>query len=513
MPILDNLIRPIYNFEMPHPPFISLDENSDVPLYRQIYETIRRAILDGKFHPGRPLPASRILAKQLCVARMTVINAYEQLMAEGYLESKTGAGTFVATHLPEEFLNAEQPKKHKRQTETGERKIKLSAFGSYLTKQNEILRRRYGGSEIFPFRHGTPAIDEFPFDIWSKILQKNLKSASTNMFSYGDAQGFEPLREVISAHLATTRGVNCTTEQIIITSGTQQTLDLIGNVFLSKNEEVCLEDPSYFGARDVFSAIGAKIVPVSIDAEGFNVEEAKMKSRNPRLIYVTPSHQYPLGVTMSLTRRMNLLEWARESETFIIEDDYDSEYRYAGRPLASLQGLDRNGLVIYIGTFSKTVFPALRLGFLVAPKDLLDVFASAKALRDWHSPQIDQAVLAEFIDDGHFAKHLRKMRGIYQKRQQVLVEEAEKHLKRMLEVSPATSGMHLIGWIPEGVDEIQVFQAGLKNNLQLYPISASCIEQKLRGGVFLGYTAFDEIQIKEGIKKLREVLLTILGQK
>jgi GntR family transcriptional regulator / MocR family aminotransferase len=490
---------------MPHPPFITLAENSGLPLYRQIYDTIRRAILDGKFYPGRPLPASRFLAKQLGVARMTVINAYDLLIAEGYIESRKGSGTFVAAHLPEEFLNADKPQKTKK-IEIIKRNLKLSRFGNYLLNQEVTFMRRYTVSQPIPFRHGIPAIDEFPVDIWSKILQKQLKSASFKIFSYGDVKGFEPLREAISLHLSSTRGVNCTAEQIIITSGTQQTLDLIGNVFLSKNEEVCLEDPSYFGARDIFSAIVAKLVPVSIDAEGFNVEEAKRKSRNPRLIYVTPSHQYPLGVTMSLTRRMNLLEWAKEIESFIIEDDYDSEYRYEGRPLASLQGLDRNGWVIYIGTFSKTVFPALRLGFLVAPKDLIDIFASAKALRDWHCPQIDQAVLAEFISEGHFAKHIRKMRGIYQKRQQILLDEAEKHLKGLLEVTPAKSGMHLIGWLPEGIDDKQFLQLGLENNLHLIPISASCINQKLRGGIFLGYTAFDEFQIKDGVLRLKDVL-------
>ncbi|MBX7172302.1 MAG: PLP-dependent aminotransferase family protein [Pyrinomonadaceae bacterium] len=490
-------------------PFILIDENSDVPIYRQIYDSIRQLILHGKLQPKTQLPATRLLAKQLNVARMTIINAYEQLFAEGYLESKTGSGTFVAARLPEDFLNAEKPQK--KQTETTNRTFKLSNFGDYLAHNGERILRPYNTQNILPFRHGIPAIDEFPFEIWSKILQKQLKSANSKIFSYGDIQGFPPLREAIANHLYQSRGVFCTAEQIIITNGTQQTLDLIGSVFLSKNDEICLEDPTYFGARDVFSAIGAKLIPVSVDKEGFELEEAKTKSRNPRLIYVTPSHQYPLGMTMSLARRMNLLEWARETESFIIEDDYDSEYRYAARPLASLQGLDRHGSVIYIGTFSKTVFPALRLGFLVAPKDLVEVFKTAKALRDWHSPQIDQAVLAEFISDGHFTKHLRKMRGIYQKRQQVLVEEAQKHLKGMLEILPATSGMHLIGWLPEGVDDWQIFQAARKENLQLTPISASCLEQKLRGGFFIGYTAFNEIQIKEGIKKLREILLANLS--
>lgn len=486
-------------------PFILIDETSDVPIYRQIYESIRQSILTGKLQPKTQLPATRLLAKQLSVARMTIINAYEQLFAEGYLEGKGGSGTFVAARLPEEFLNVEQPQK--KQTETAERVIKFSNFGKHLVKNRRILLPRYSSGETLPFRHGIPAIDHFPFDIWAKISQKQFKSVRAKTISYGSAKGFEPLCQAIAAHLSVTRGVNCTAEQIIITNGTQQALDLIGNIFLSKNDEVCLEDPTYFGTNDIFSAIGAKIVPVPIDKEGFEVAEAKKRSRKPRLIYVTPSHQYPLGVTMSLTRRMNLLEWARETESFIIEDDYDSEYRYAGRPFASLQGLDRNGRVLYLGTFSKTVFPALRLGFIVAPMDLVEILTTAKALRDWHSPNIEQAILAEFIADGHFAKHLRKMRGLYEKRQQILLEEAEKHLKGMLEVPPSTSGMHLIGWLPEGVDDKPFFQAGLRQNLQLHPIFASCISQNLRGGLFLGYTSFDEIQLKEGVKRLKKVLL------
>jgi GntR family transcriptional regulator/MocR family aminotransferase len=485
-------------------PFILLDEKSEIPLYRQIYESIRQAILNGSLQPKTQLPASRVFARKLGVARMTIINAYEQLFAEGYLEGKIGSGTFVAARLPEEFLNAEPPKRGK--TETARRVFNLTDFGQHLSKNREMILNRYRTAEILPFRHGIPAIDKFPFDIWWKITQKHSRSIRFPMLSYGNAAGFEPLREAISAHLSITRGVNCTPQQIIITSGTQQTLDLISSIFLAKNDEVCLEDPGYFGARDIFSAIGAKIIPVPIDDEGFIVAEAKKKSRRPRLIYVTPSHQYPLGVTMTLARRMNLLEWAKETESFIVEDDYDSEYRYAGRPLASLQGLDRNGRVFYVGTFSKTVFPALRLGFLVAPKDLTDIFVAAKALRDWHSPQLDQAVLADFIADGHFAKHLRKMRGLYEDRQQILVQEVNNQLNGLLEVSPSTSGMHLIGWLPEGVDDKPFFRAGLKRNLITIPISASCIAQNLRGGLFLGYTAFDESQIKEGVKVMSEML-------
>lgn len=487
-------------------PFLMIDEESDVPIYRQIYETIRQAILNGKLQPKTQLPPTRLLAKQFNVARMTIINAYEQLFAEGYLEGKIGSGTFVAAHLPEEFLTTKQPEKKKEQTEKAERTIKLSEFGVHLTKKGDTMLRRYRTTDTFPFRHGIPAIDLFPFSMWSKILQKYLKFAPSKIFSYGDVQGFESLREAIAAHLAITRGVNCSAGQIIITSGTQQTLDLISSIFLEKNAEVCLEDPSYFGTHDVFSALGAKLIPVPVDNEGFQVDEARKRSQNPRLIYVTPSHQYPLGMTMSLARRMNLLEWADETGTFIIEDDYDSEYRYAGRPVASLQGLDRNGWVIYVGTFSKTVFPALRLGFLVAPKSLVNLFVKAKALRDWHSPQIEQVVLAEFIADGHFAKHLRKMRGIYEERQQILIEEIEKHLTGILEVPPSISGMHLVGWLSEGINDKEAVRKAREHDLQLAPLSAACLNSFSHNGFLLGYTAFDEVQIKNGVKKLKEVL-------
>jgi GntR family transcriptional regulator/MocR family aminotransferase len=252
--------------------------------------------------------------------------------------------------------------------------------------------------------------------------------------------------------------------------------------------------------------MGARIVPVPIDDEGFDLQTARKRSRKARLIYVTPSHQFPLGVTMSLPRRLSLLEWARERDAFIIEDDYNSEYRYAGRPLASLQGLDRDGRVIYVGTFSKTIFPALRLGYLVVPADLMDVFAAARALNDLHSPGIEQAVLAEFIAERHFARHIRRMRGLYEVRQQCLVEEARKNLGGMLELAPAKAGMHLIGWLPDGVSDREVSRRAADDGLNLAPVSAYCIDQKLRDGFLLGYTAHDEKHIRQGMKKLARVL-------
>jgi GntR family transcriptional regulator/MocR family aminotransferase len=494
---------------MPHPPFITLDEKSDAPLYRQIYETIRRSILSGGLPSGRQLPASRLLAKQLGVSRMTVVNAYEQLLAEGYLEGRAGAGTFVAAHLPEEFLQASGFERLELQEKPLTRKVILSEYGSKLAQNSKIILRHHGATALVPFQHGVAAIDEFPFGVWAKIAQKWHKRPPTSVLNYGDAVGFQPLRDAIAVHLAAARGVRCTPEQIIITNGTQQALDLIGRIFLSESEDVCLEDPGYIGARDIFTATGARIVPVPIDDEGFDVQNARKRSLKTRLIYVTPSHQFPLGVTMSLARRLSLLEWARERDAFVIEDDYNSEYRYSGRPLASLQGLDGDGRVIYVGTFSKTIFPALRLGYLVVPADLMEVFAAARALTDLHSPVIEQAVLAEFISERHFARHIRRMRAMYEERQQTLVEEARKNLGSMLDVTAAKAGMHLIGWLPDGISDREVSRRAAEAGLNLAPISAYCINQKLRDGLLLGYTAYDEKHIRQGMKKLARVLTEI----
>jgi GntR family transcriptional regulator/MocR family aminotransferase len=495
---------------MPYPPFIMLDENSALPLYRQIYEAIRLAILSGNLRPTTPLPATRLLSKELGVSRMTVINAYDQLFAEGYLEAKTGAGTFVAAHLPEEFLQTSGSERREQQESSLKRKVNFSDYGKNLAQNSDIILRHHGTSPLLAFQHGVPGIEEFPFDVWAKIAQRWQKKPPSLILSYGESVGFQPLREAIAVHLAAARGVLCEAEQIIITNGTQQALDLIGRIFLTKTTDVYIEDPSYHGARDIFAATGARLVPVPIDEEGFDLQTARKRSRKARLAYVTPSHQYPLGVTMSLARRLNLLEWARDRDAFVIEDDYNSEYRYSGRPLASLQGLDRDGRVIYLGTFSKTIFPALRLGYLVVPTNLIEVFAAGRALTDLHSPSLDQAVLAEFIAERHFARHIRRMRGIYEERQQILVEEVRKHLKGMLEVAPAEAGMHLIGWLPLGIDDQDVSRRAGEANLKIAPVSAYCIEQTLRGGVLLGYTAFNERLIKQGVKKLGRVLSEII---
>jgi GntR family transcriptional regulator/MocR family aminotransferase len=482
------------------------DRGSDRPLYRLIYEAIRTAILSGEFGPGKRLAATRALARELGVSRITVFNAYEQLFAEGYLDGNGGAGTFVAAELPDNLLKAETVKGSKRNKTAAP--LRLSPFGEKLAKDIESIRARTI-ARFQPFQNGLTAVDKFPFEIWSRIAARVHRNPSREVLGYGDPQGYFPLREAIAAHLKSARGVNCTPEQVIITAGAQQALDLTARIFLSEKDSILIEDPCYQEARSAFAAIGAKIIPVPVDAEGLNLSDAKQKAK---LIYVTPSHQYPLGVTMSLPRRLALLEWARTRNAWIIEDDYNSEFRYAGRPLASLQGLDQGGRVIYVGTFSKTIFPSMRIGCAVVPPDLVGIFTGARALNDTHSSLIDQAILTEFIVDGHFGRHVRRMRTLYEERQKTLIAECEKNLAELLEVKKADTGMHVVGWLPEGVSDKVISRKAAEQNLRLAPISAYCAKELPRGGLILGYTAFAENQIKEGVKRLKAILFSEISK-
>ena len=487
-------------------PFITLEnKNGDAPLYRQIYKAIRKAILSGEFPSQMRLPATRVLAERLGVSRITVVNAYEQLFAEGYLEGKTGAGTFVAAQLPEDLLQIASRENLPKQSENN-LPLRLSPFGERIKSKDARNIRAQIAAKFQPFQNGLTAVDEFPFEIWSRIAARIHRNPPRFVLGYGDPQGFRPLREAVAEHLKSARGVICAPEQVIITSGAQQALDLTARIFLAENDFVLIEDPCYQEVKNTFAASGAHLIFVPVASDGLNVAEIGDCGENPKLVYVTPSHQYPLGVTMSLPRRLALLEWARTNNAWIIEDDYNSEFRYAGRPLASLQGLDTAGRVIYVGTFSKTIFPSLRIGCAVVPPELIDVFSSARALNDVHSSLIDQAILTEFIAEGHFARHIRRMRKLYERRQQVLIEECRKHLAGLVEVKRADAGMHLVGWLPEGVCDKTFSEKAAARGLKLAPISDYCHKKLPRGGLILGYTAFDERQIKEGVIKIKKIL-------
>jgi GntR family transcriptional regulator/MocR family aminotransferase len=324
--------------------------------------------------------------------------------------------------------------------------------------------------------------------------------------NYGDAAGYRPLREAIAAYLATSRGVHCHPDQVIIVSGSQQALDLAARILLDPGDVAWIEDPGYLGARAALQAAGVRLIPLPVDQEGLNFLPAIPKRTRVRLVCVTPAHQYPLGIAMSMARRLALLRWASQANAWILEDDYDSEYRYAGRPLAALQGIDTDGRVIYLGTFSKVLFPSLRLGYLVVPRSLIEPFVRARSLCDGHSPTFTQAVLAEFLSAGHFARHLRRMRHLYSERQEVFVREASRELAGLLDVRAADAGMHLIGWLDPGIDDRKVAQRAAASGIMTSPLSSLAIKPLKRGGLMLGYTAIDSRAIRDGVRRLGAIL-------
>jgi GntR family transcriptional regulator / MocR family aminotransferase len=497
----------IDNMKMTGFPFIMLDDrNRTTPLYRQIYEALRLSILNGEINRGTQVPATRLLAKELGVSRMTVVNAYDQLLAEGYLEGKTGAGTYVASDLPDATFRVEGIVSPHRKELVKHRDHVLSQRGQWLASTSVKTLRMQADSNHYAFQNGVPAIDEFPFRVWSQLASRRWRNPPRELLGYGDPAGYRPLRETIAAHLRSTRAVQCEADQVIIVAGTQQALDLIARILLDPDDLVWVEDPCYPGARNALLSAGARVVSVPVGEEGFDLTHALERSRKARLVYVTPSHQFPLGVTMSLSRRLALLEWARHSGSFVIEDDYNSEFRYAGRPLASLQGLDYEGRVIYVGTFSKTIFPSMRLGCIVVPKDLTEVFIAARALIDRHSPSLDQAILADFINEGHFTRHIRRMRSLYTERQQVLVEAAKRDLDGLLEVAPAEAGMHLVAWLPQGINDKRASTGAARYGVEAAPLSAYAATPRPRGALVLGYAAVNSKQIKAGVRRLAQAL-------
>lgn len=471
------------------------------PLYRQLYDYLREGILKGQLAPGTRLPPTRDLSRELGLSRNTVVSAFEQLLAEGYLEARVGDGTYVARTLPGQW------EARPLEQGPGPNGRRLSRRGEELARTPVTLRRKRGSGA---FRAGLPDFRAFPMKLWARLEARHWKLAPDELLNYSDPAGYYPLRESVAAYLQTSRGVVCTPEQVIITTGSQQGLDLAARLLLDPGDAVWVEDPGYLGARGAFLAAGARVVAVSVDREGLDVATGRRLEPRARLAYVTPSHQYPLGVTLSLRRRLELLEWASEQTAWIVEDDYDSEYRYRGRPLAALQGLDREGRVIYVGTFSKVMMPGLRLGYLVVPPDLIEAFAAGRALMDRHPPGPVQAVLAEFIREGHFVRHIKRTRLLYAERQQALLEALERHFGGWLEVHQADAGLHLAAWLPQGVDDQEASRLAAEQGIEVLPLSAYSLAKLPRGGLMLGYAAFTLAELEEGVVALREALTPLM---
>jgi GntR family transcriptional regulator/MocR family aminotransferase len=481
-------------------PPISLDRRGTCPIYRQLYDWFRSAITESRMRPGQRVPSTRSMAAELQISRISVFNAYEQLHSEGYLETFAGSGTSVARTIPDDalgFLPTQRKGLQGASAKPGRRKVSTRA--SILLKlPSEPWLRNLG-----PFRVSLPALDQFPVEIWSKLVVRHSRKLSRASMAYGDVMGYLPFREAVAEYLSTFRGVRCDASQILITTGSQQALQISAQVLLDPKDQVVMEEPGYPGARVAFTAAGAELIPVPADSEGIVVPEINRRGRHARVAYVTPSHQYPLGMTMSAARRMSLLQWAAHSDAWIIEDDYDSEYRFASRPIASLQGLDMHGRVIYVGTFSKVLFPALRLGYMVVPKDLLPAFSAARDAADICSSTLFQAVLTDFIADGHFARHIRRMRMLYMDRREALVCAIQSQMGRNLEVIGDEAGMHLVALLPPGMSDVSVSKHAAQNGISAMPLSSCYLKAPKRGGLILGYGGVDPRQIQDGIRKLK----------
>jgi GntR family transcriptional regulator/MocR family aminotransferase len=473
---------------------IKLDARSDTPLQRQLYSALRERILRRTLAPGMRLPATRALAHELGVARTTVVNAYEQLFAEGYLNGKIGAGTYVSTALSDEAhdLTTRPAPFHKTKTSAP----KLSKIGEQLTKTAYTAPLQKPRAFIV----GMPDLDHFPREDWARISARRLRQMPSQLFGFTDSNGYLPLREAIAARLRETRAMLCDAQQIIIVVGVQQAIQLATRVLLDVGDDVWIEDPSYIAARATFTQAGAKLTPVPVDDEGINVAHGVARRPHARMAYVTPSHQYPLGVTMSLARRLALLDWAARERAWIIEDDYDNEFRYSGRPLAALRSLDAHDRVIYVGTFSKTLSPLLRIGFMVAPSALTDVLSRARAQMDRQSSILEQIVLADFMEGGFYARHVRRMRELYAERQHALLSAARQHLYDLVELNPCNTGLQLIAHLRQRKSDALLAARLARADISAVPLSSHYSNtHQARNGLLMGYAAVDAHAIARGV--------------
>ena len=465
--------------------------------FRWFYEELRSAILAGRLQPGARLPATRDLAREYGFSRGTIVAAFDQLGSEGYVEGRTGSGTYVSQVLPEELL---QVGRVKAQGSARRRRPALSDYARRLEPMPVIER-----GPARAFRANLPALDAFPTALWAQVAARRLRRVSWRLLAGGDPLGYMPLRQAVAEYLNTSRGVKCAPEQVIIVSGVQEALDRTAHLLLNPSDPVWMEEPGYPRAAIVFRSVGARICPVPVNSEGLDLHFGKRRWRRAKLVYVTPAHQFPLGVTMSLRRRLEVLEWARGSGALIFEDDYDSEYRYAGRPIPAMQGLDRSGVVIFSGSFSDVLFPALRLGYVVIPPDLVETFAAAESSSTHHPPLMDQAILCDFISEGHFARHIRRMRELYAERLAGLLEAAHSRLGGLLEIPPVEAGLQTVGWLQGKLSAEQATAAAARHDVEVVPLSRYSRPGRSKG-LLLGFAAMDVADLRSGVERLAQAL-------
>jgi GntR family transcriptional regulator/MocR family aminotransferase len=480
-------------------PIIAIDRKAPTPLHRQIYDGYRAAIVEGSLRAGQRLPSTRVLAPELGISRIPILNAYAQLLAEGYIQSRIGAGTVVSRSLPDQVSFSVPHRLSQTKARVASRQLakRASALNAVESAPWQRGWGAFGISQV--------AFDQFPFRTWNSFVTRHCRDTYARSLDYGNPLGSIDLREAIAIYLRTARGVRCEAEQIMIVSGSQQGLEITTRVLLDPGDRVWMEEPGYRFARRVFAFNGCPIVPVAVDEEGLNLAAGIRQCSKARAALVTPSHQYPLGATMSATRRLQLLDWAEASRSWIIEDDYDSEYRYENMPIASLQGLDRNSRVVYIGTFSKVLFPSLRLGYVVIPPDLVERFLSVRVAIDIGPPAFFQAVLADFIREGHFSRHIRRMRLLYGERQMKLMESLGRELGSRVEVMGGRAGMHLAVTV-KGICDRDIAERATRHNLWLVPLSSSYAGNAPKQGFILGFGSAAVEQIPKAVRTLRTLL-------
>ncbi len=476
-------------------PLISVDSRAGSPLHKQIYMAYRSLILAGTLRAGDKIASTRELAVQLGISRIPVLNAYAQLTAEGYFSSRTGSGTFISDSLPDQLTDY-APANH------------VSATPSATTQpplHKELVTAPWSRG-AGAFAQGEIAFDHFPLRTWSTLVARQARAATAKSLHYSDPMGLKHFRQAIADYLRTVRGAHCDEQQIMVVSGSQQAIDICARVLFHPGDKVWVENPGYELMRQALALAGCSFVPVPVDDEGLDVAAGIKLCRRARAAFVTPSHQYPLGVTMSAPRRLQLLDWAQTCGAWIIEDDYDSEYRYQHRPIACLQGLDRNGRVIYIGTFSKTLFPALRLGYIVIPPALVDRFAALRRAVDICPPTFHQTVMTDFITLGHLSRHIRRTRILYGERRAALLSALESEFGTFFETLAGEAGMYLTIALPKGFSDQSIAAQAASQKLWLWPLSPCYVQKPLRQGFVLGFGGTPTKEIRPAVRRIRAAL-------
>lgn len=487
-------------------PPMALDFGSETPLYRQIAMWFQRAILAGQLQPGQRVPSTRALAKELKISRIPVLSAYELLIAEGYFQPFASAGTCVSRSIPDPFYRPE------REGLPGTAGIEPTPGAKRPVSRRAAGMR--GAAQAWLQRcEGCIDLDHFPIGIWSRLVSRYTQKASAEMMGYGNPMGCLPFREALAEYLGAFRAVRCEPSQIMITTGSQQALQISALALLDPGEEAWTEEPGYPGTHQALKAAGARLVPVPVDEQGLDVGYGIRASNGARAAYVTPSHQFPLGVRMSAARRMELLSWAAHNGSWIIEDDYDSEYRFSGNPLVALQGLDTDGRVIYVGTLSKVMFPTLRLGFAVIPHDLVESFVDIRNSLDTISTSVlHQMAMTDFIREGHFSRHIKRMRAVYLQRRKVLADAIGAQADGLLELVGDEAGLYLATLLPPGVNDVEIANMAAQKSFRVRELSRCYVNPPERGGLMLGYANVDVEDLPAMVSWVVSIIRASMGR-